>query len=76
MFKVSSNELIIITKTLEKAANAINTLERLGNNNHVFLETKQEIHAEIDRLKSRYDLENFEEWKIQREKKKSLRASL
>jgi hypothetical protein len=76
MFKVSSNELITITQTLEDAANAINTLERLGSNKHVFLETKQKIHNEIDRLKSRYDLENFAEWKIAREKKKSLRASL
>jgi hypothetical protein len=63
MFKVSSSELIHITETLQKAVNAINTLERLGNNNHVFLDTKKQVHDEIERLKSRYDLKNFNEWK-------------
>jgi len=72
MFKVSSSELIVITKSLEKAANAINTLERLGNNKHVFLETKKELHDIVDHLKSRYDLENFEEWKVKTQKMKSL----
>lgn len=72
MFKVSSSELISITKNLEKAANAINTLERLGNNKHVFLETKKEIHEQIDHLKSRYGLEQFEEWKKSQKLIKSL----
>jgi len=63
MFKVSVSEIINIVKLLEKSGGAINNLERLGGNKHVYLETKQEIHKEVDRLKSRYDLENFEEWK-------------
>ena len=62
-WKVSSSRMIKITKTLEKADFAINTLERLGQNNHVFLDTKKEIQELVDELKAVYDLENFEEWK-------------
>ena len=40
MFKVSSSEIVKITKALERAAFAINTLERLGQNKIVFLEIK------------------------------------
>jgi len=62
MFKVTSGELIRILKTLEKQNFAINTLERLGNNQMVFLETKQEANVLIDELKSRYGIEQFDEW--------------
>ncbi len=70
MFKTSSNELIRIAKALDKASNAINTLERLGSNKHVFLETKKELQDLSDELKSRYDLESFNEWIDKKDKVK------
>lgn len=63
MFKVTSSRLIKITKTLEKADFAINTLERLGQNKMVFMDTKRDIQELIDELKSQYELEQFTEWK-------------
>lgn len=65
MFKVSSYELIKIVKALDKSLFAINTLERLGQNKAVFLETKEELFALKSQLINRYGLEGFEEWKSQ-----------
>lgn len=62
-FKVPAERMIRIAKTLDKASFAINTLERLGQNKAVFLETKKEIHDLSDELKSLYKLEEFDEWK-------------
>lgn len=63
MFKITSGELIRIIKTLEKQNFAINTLERLGQNNKVFMTTKKEGYDLIDELKSRYGIEQFDEWR-------------
>lgn len=63
MFKITSGELIRVIKTLEKQNFALNTLERLNNNNIVFIETKQEANTLIDELKSRYGIEQFDEWR-------------
>jgi len=65
MFKVSSYELIKIVKTLDKSLFAINTLERLGHNRAVFLETKEELFELKRQLINRYGLEGFDEWKNQ-----------
>jgi hypothetical protein len=62
MFKVSSSEIVKITKALERAAFAINALERLGQNKIVFLEIKKELNDLTDELKSRYEIEKFSEW--------------
>lgn len=62
MFKVSSSEIVKITKALERAAFAINTLEKLGQNKIVFLEIKKELNDLVDELKSRYEIEKFSEW--------------
>ncbi len=62
-FKVSSTRLIDATKMLQRLVDAVNTLERLGSNNIVFMQTKKEAHDMIDELKTVYDLESFDEWK-------------
>lgn len=65
MFKVSSFELIKIVKLLDKSLFAINTLERLGQNRAVFLETKEQLFETKRQLIDRYGLEGFDEWKNQ-----------
>ena len=62
-FKVSSTRLIKAAKLTKRAADAINTLERLGSNKIVFMELKKELQDFADELTSQYDLESFEEWK-------------
>lgn len=59
MYKITVDQLLLIAKTLEKADFAINTLERLGQNKAVFLETKKDIQKLRDDLTSRYDLKSF-----------------
>jgi len=59
MYKITVDQLLLIAKTLEKADFAINTLERVGQNKVVFLETKKDIQKLKDDLISRYDLKSF-----------------
>ncbi len=61
-FKVSSTRLIKITKVLQRADFALNTLEKNGKNTILFPELKKELQDCIEELKIAYDLENFEEW--------------
>ena len=62
-FKVSSTRLIKVTKLLERADFALNTLEKNNKNKILFPELKKEIQEVIEELKTVYDLENFDEWK-------------
>ena len=71
MFKVTSSRIIDIVLTLEKADFAINTLERLGQNKAVFLETKKEVQDLVETLKSAYQLEDYDEWKDRKRKQRS-----
>jgi len=60
-FRVSSTKLIKVTKLLERADKALNTLDT--GNVKLYSTLKKEIQDCTDELKSVYDLESFEEWK-------------
>lgn len=62
-FKVSSSKLIKAAKLADRAATAINTLERLGSNKYVFIDLRKELQDFRDELISQYDLKSFDEWK-------------
>lgn len=56
MRKVSEEFLLEVEELIDKSNDAINNLERLGNNKRIYLDLKKRLQNMSDKLKSQYGL--------------------